>query len=503
MPIVPADAVTVLGNREASQKVASTGPKAWLTLQPNPGGIQGFRATQESVARKILSKNLTPEAGDNVGMSVSPTLVHDVTKDALDFYAADMWRCLPTVAGTTGQALFRPTAVTGTGYTVGVNGAIPAGFLVFGRGFSTPANNGLKLVPAGSVAATINAPGNVAEAAPPANATLEIAGFQATAAADIQLNASGDLICTTANFTTWGLSGGQIIKLGGTAANTFFATAAYNGWAEVDPTRAITATLLPLRNHSWTVGAADLAAGKTIQVFFTEFLRNYPLGNVKFSRATSQLEMEQFGAGAGGVSSFRYLKGLRVGNVEIDAPLKSKITMTLSFVGMDVPDPVLQVGRLADTATPLTPLAVAMFDTTNDLKHLRIATASNNTPLMASVETWTFTQGLNIKAKEIQGVYGADDHIDGELMPSLSISAYLDSDDIPKAARDNRNVRFCAVLANEDGGWALNVPSAKVRSDEEVMQAGEGVMVSVTLPAHREGSSGIASSLSRFAHIPQ
>ena len=503
MALVSADAVTLLGNREASPKVASTGPKSYVTLQPNPGGIQGFRATFESIARKILSKNLTPEAGDNVGMSVSPTLVQDVTKESIDFWAGDAYRCVPTHAGNKGQSIYRPTAVSATGYTVSALGDLAANFLFLARGFTNAANNGLKLVVALSTGIEIKAAGLVVEAAPPANAMLGVAGAQASVAADIQLNASGDLICTSANFTTWGLSGGQMIKLGGTAANTFFATAAYNGWAEVDPTRAITATLLPLRNHSWTVGAADTAAGKTIQVLFSRFYRNYPLGNPNFSRATSQLELEQPGAGTGGVSSFRIAKGLRVGSAEFDAPLKSKIVMTLGFIGLDLPDPVLQAGRAADTATALVPLATSMFDTTNDLKHLRLATASTNAVLMASIESWRLAQPLTIKAQEIQGVLGASDHIDGEIAPTVSIGAYLDSDDIPKAVRDNRNVRFVACLANEDGGLAFHIPTGKLRRDEEVMQAGEGVMVNATVDAHREGASGIISSLSVFEHIPQ
>lgn len=508
MSLVPADATTVLANRESSAKTASTGAKSWLTVQPNPGGIQGFRAAYESVSRNILSKNLTPEAGDIVGMSVQPRLVVDVTKDHLDFYAGDMYRCTPKHGGSSGQSFWRASATVDGGgsadsITVPADGDVAARSLIRLRGAVNAANNAVFVAEAGSTDTSIKVPtGTLVAETLPANAVASFVGFEG-ALSDITMEADGDLSATTENFTTWGLQPGQIIRIGDSVANSFFA-ADKTGFAEVDPTRTITATFLPLRNHSFTPGA-DPGTGKKIRILFSRFLRNYPLGHASFSKLTSQLEMEQPGAGTGDVSSFRYAKGLRVGNFEIDAQLKSKIVLTLGFIGLDMPDPVLQASRPADTATALEPLQAAIFDTTSDYKHLRLAVAAGNTELNGEnshIQSWTLSQDLNLSPVEIHGVLGAKDHTDGSMMPVVSFNAYLASDELVKKIKANTNVRFCPILGNEDGGWALNIPYGKLRADDEAMAAGEGTMISFELAANREPVSGIVSSLSVFDYLP-
>lgn len=507
MAISPADAATLLVNRETAPGTASTGAKSWLTLEPNPGGITGLKAALESVSRNPLSKNLTDEAGDIVGLSVSPQIVHDLNKDLADFYAGDWFRCDATHPSPSGQSLFRISAVVDGGggedsFTVAADGDVGNGTLVRARGCTDAANNAVFVTTGTPTDTAVKvATGTLVAETPPANATLDVVGFQG-ASGDITMEADGDLACTTGDFTTHGLVAGMWIKIGdGDVTDRSFAVAALNGWAQIDPARAITANLLPLRRHSFTP-AANAGTAKLIRILTPRFYRNYPLDHAKHDRATSQLELEVASIGTADASSFRYGEGLAVGMVDVDAPLKNKIVITTTFVGMDVPDPVLAASRPADTATAVAPLAVRMFDTSSDMKWIKVARASNNAALVDEINSWKLSLNLNVKPQEIQGVLGANGHIHAKFRPSLSVDAYHTTDEATKVVRSNADVTFIAIVANEDGGMAWDVPGAKLRNDEESFAEGDAVMLKVDVPAHRETASGIAAGLSVFGYVP-
>lgn len=510
MSLSPADAATLLANRESAPKTASTGAKTWLMLQPNPGGISAFRANMESVNRNPLSKNLTDEAGDIVGFSVAPQITHDLTLDFARFFLGDWFRALGKYIGGSGTGFFRPSAVVDGGgsadsFTVAAGGALVAGALVRGKGFASAANNGVFAVVATSDATNVKvATGTlVAEATAPANSTLEVVGIEASANADVQMSAGGDLTSTTTNFTSYGFTGGMWIKIGDPlVAASNFAVAALNGWAEIDPTRAITATLLPLRRHSFTP-AANTATGVKLRILTSAYFQNWPYGHANHARQTSQLELETPNVGTGDVSSYRYGKGLAVSSWKINAPLKNKITIEMSMVGLDMPDPVLAAGRPADTATALDPLDARMFDTTSDTKYIALKRASNNAALVDEINGFTADISLEIKPQEIQGVMGANGHIHGKFRPSLNVDAYHKTDEVQKVVRSNADVYFIDILGNEDGGFAFYMPAGKLRNDEESYDESDAVMLKVDMPAHREATTNRAASVTLFGYTGQ
>lgn len=507
MAISPADAATLLANRETSPKTASTGAKSWIQLQPNPGGIEPD-ADYENESRNILSKNLTDEAGDIVGLTVSPKLKHDLTLDFARFFAGDWFRCIAKYPGSSGTGFFRPSAVVDGGgsedsFSVAANGAIGNGVLVRAKGMLNAANNAVFVTTGTPTGTAIKVPTGslVAEATAPASSTLEIVGFVSLADDDVQMNASGDLISTTTNFTTWALAPGSEIKIGDpNVAASLFSVAALNGYAEVDPTRTITATLLPLRRHTFTP-AANAAAGKKIRVLTGAYFQNYPLGNSLHQHATTQFELETPGIGTADASSFRYFKGLAAGMTKFTAPLKKKIEVDMSFIGMDAPDPGLQADRPGDTATALEPLDVRMFDTSSDMKFIALRRASNNVALVDEINDWSLDINVNIKPQEIQGVLGANGHIHGKIRPMLSVDAYHKTDEVTKVIRSNADVYFKAIVANEDGGVCWHVAAGKLRNDKETRSESDAVKLKVDMPAHRESGTNRAASMTIFGYL--
>jgi hypothetical protein len=324
----------------------------WAIVQPNPGGIQGIEPKLKTVERDPLSVFATPEKGDNVGLDAEVTIVHDWNKDIADTLGESMFRCAASHFGGTGVSLFRPTAVTATGYTVPAAGALANGVLVYARGFSTAANNGLKKLAGASISTEIKTPGLTAEAAPPANATVDVIGYEASVAADIQVDASGNLTSTVLNFTTLNIPIGswvilptatQALAMGSAA----YAFALYSGRARVT---AITATKLTLERQTWTVGGADTAAGKTVRLFFaSRFYRNYTLdtlGSIPgYKKATLHGEIAEQGPGTANAATYVELQGMAVDTAELNAPLEDKIVLTTKFRGLNIQDPVLLASR--------------------------------------------------------------------------------------------------------------------------------------------------------------
>lgn len=497
MALMKSAAASLRAALEATAGIAP-GAGTWTLLQPNWGGLQGMTPTYESITRQVLSKYMTPEAGDHVGVSIEPKVVHDLNKDSIDLFAPGVFRSLAKHAGNKGQSQYRVSAVTSTGYTVASLGDLTAGLLVYARGFTTAANNGLKVVGASSTGTEIRASGLTVEATPPGNAMIEVVGVQG-ASADIGISAAGNITATALNLTTLGLVVGEWILIGGDSANAFLATSVYNGYARIT---AIAAGQITLERRSWTVGVADAGTGKTIQLFFGRFFRNRAIDEAEYLEPSYHMELEQPGVGPAGVTMYRYLGGDYVKAFEIDAPLKSKITTTYSFVGKTNPDPVAVASRVTGPSTAFAPLAPALFDTSTDTKRVRISTASTEGSLVAEINSWKLTIDHGFKPQEIQGVFGMHAPIYGEFVPMLSMEAYYTSSDIPVAIRANTEISFDAFHSNGQAAVLWDLPGCKLRKGDESYPGNDAVMISLDVPAHREMTNNIAASLSVFPYAP-
>lgn len=507
MTKVLSEATGVIMALEAALGTAPTtgGVNAWVIMQPNPGGIIEWTPKIKTVERDPLSVYASREKGDVVGLEAMPKLTLDLNKDVIDLFATAMFRSNAKHNGNTGQSLYRPTAVTATGYTVPANGALTNGLLVKAQGFATAANNGQKLLAGTSTGTEIKTTGLTAEAASPANATVDVCGVQG-ASADITLNASGNLTSTILDFTTLNLQVGQEIKIGGTAANTFFATAAYNGHATVV---SVTTNLITLTDRSWTVGSADLGTGKTIQLFFGRFYRNRSLDDADYLEPTHHGELGEQDAGTGGtVPTFTYARALALKTFEINAPLQDKIVATLTFVAIDIADPVLTASRVVGAGTPgvqpstaYQPNAAALIDTSTDLKDVRLFDSSGN--LVAEINSWKLTLEHGTSPRNVQGSLPAIDHNYGKYEPSASMEAYFTSFDQTKAIRDNRDLKWSAFVANHQVGLCFKLPLVAARGGGKKYAANQPVMIDFDVPGFRDPfSNNIVQSLTVFPHIP-
>ena len=509
MSRVPSEGIVV---RMAPQPTLGTAPTAeWTQLQIDKGSLQNWKRTLQTVERNIHDKAMVPRKGSVVGWSVSPAFAHDPNKDFMDLIAEPAMRCVGSHPGGQDKRKYRPTAVADgaaaeDSFTVAADGDIPDQSLVYTRGFAEDDNNDLFVTSGTSTTTAIKvATGTLtAEASPPVYATLDVVGFQG-AAGDIEIDSDGNIKSTTLDFTTFDIPIGSLLKAGGATAGTRFATNAYNGWAWVV---SVAAHLITVEDRTWTVGTADDGDSKTIQVFTSSLYRNYEIDNASYSEKKLYGELEEPKAGSDGSARYTDCEGLGVNTLELSAPLKSKITASVSFIGTDAGVPQAAADRTGGAGTnagdspakAYAPIGIELADTANDLEFVRIMDSGGS--MIAEINSWTLTFGNSVSPHEVQGTAGASDLVFGEFAHTLRVEAYYTDDDQTAAASENRDLRADGCVNNGDFAFAWRLPRIAMRNDAKSYDANTHAKLTFDTPAFGHETSNIAGVLCVFGHVP-
>jgi hypothetical protein len=500
--LVKSEFVTLLSALESTLGVQAAA--AWMQHQPNPGGLQAFYPNLKKVARSPLSKNLQDEKGAVVGLGCAPKVVHDLSRDFIEQFREAAFRSATKQPSSTGQSKFLPTGVTATGYTVAANGNLAQNILVYAQGFTNAANNGLKVLGAGSIATEIKTAGLVVEAAPPAGACVYVVGVQG-AASDIAVNAAGNLTSTANIFTTLGLQVGMWIWLGGGTAAApgalGFATAADRGFARIT---AIAAGVLTVdRRSSATssagVWAADTGVAKTIHMYYGPWVRNVAGDHADYKEPSYSLELSEPGAAAAAATDYVYSLGSCLNMLEINAPSEDKAVATASFVGTNFTDPSTSRATGASGATA--PFANNAFTTADQVRRLRIANVDES-GISTDILDWKLTINNNIKPGVQQGFLGAVRMIFGKFQVKLDVTCIFTQDDVCKAIRDNRTVAFDVAVASTDGALLFDVPSAMLDDGAPAINANEEVTLPTTAMAFRDSTYNFTCGMQLFPFLP-
>jgi len=494
---VLSDGVGVLLARETGG-IGVQPTTGWAQVQVNPGGITGFSKELVTVGRNPLSPNLTPEAGEVVGYNVSLKLMADLTRDLLETLREPLFRSNTKHGGNKGQSLYRPTGITSTGYTVAALGDLSNSLLIYARGFSNAANNGLKLLAGTSTSTEIKTTGLVVEASPPAYAIVEVAGVQG-AAGDIQLDSSGNLTSTVLDFTTLGLTPGQQVHIGDPTSGALFAftNAVYTGRAYV---QSVAAHKITLCFRSWVIGAATSDASQTVRILFTRAIRNVPLTDTDYLKApTLAAELSEPGAGIAFATDYTYGGGLGVDQFDIDIPVENKMTVTTSLIGMTMSDP--GASRATGAASALAPLRAGLFSTSSKLK-ARVLKKSDESALSVDINGIKLSFKNNVKPMDELGVDGAANLIFGGYLPTLSIDAYVIDNQLTVAANNNTDAVVELQAKNGDGGIGLLLPRVKLTKPAKTYAEHTSVMIANDVSAVRDPATGLLQVLSEFAYLP-
>ena len=465
-----------------------------VILEPNAG--PDFGNENSLVARDPISKNRMELEGAIVDRDSKFSAEFDTTMEHVQFLAPRFF-----LADYNGPSLrtdgepYYPTAVDSTDYVVPADGAVTAGRLIYARGFAVTGNNGLKVVAASSTGTEIKAAGLSAETCtqPAQNATVEICGVQG-ATGDLEIDASGDLISSVLDFTTIGLTVGQLLHIGGaTGGALVFATAANRGLVRAT---SITANKIVF-DKATTTFAVDDGATKTIQLFFGRFLRSVAVDNADFNRHSISAELEWPELDGG--TKYEVSEGLVGDEIKFNFPSAAKATMNCSWVGTDTLD--ISASQLSGGSTARIVRQDALFNDSSQMIRVR-ATQYDETGLTTYFKNATISIKNNVSALKVLGSLGAIDINYGTLMVGVEAQAVFTDPDVLTVINDSTVVTMEIAMRNADGGFVIDLPSVQFGGGKRDMPKNEEVLVNLAGKAVKDNTLGYAASISLFPWLP-
>jgi hypothetical protein len=490
---------------------------AWWQADPDTGGQSDFYAQLKSVARETVSKAMMEEVGEVVGLDSAPKLMGDVNVDLINQLGASIFRTTAKFPGGTGTGRWTATAGYGArvsavtagspaSYTVDVGGALPSGVIVYGEGFTNPANNGIHVLTAGSIATSIKTSDVLVTEVPPPNARLWVVGYQG-AATDLAISAAGNLTSIANVLNTLGITADSWIWIGGGTAAApgalgFTINPNNRGLAHVT---AVAAGQLTLDRTAAAFGT-DAGTGKTIQIFFGPWFRNVPNDSADYAKLSHSLELVLPKLAAGPADAYVYGLGCAVGAFDMDAGLESLVKCTLSFVGMDCTDPTITRATGANTA--LAPLGVNAFQTSDGVKRGRVTKLDGTVVLGSDIQSWKLSINNNVKPYKAQGgtaqnTPGARDLLFGKFQATVTLNASISQPDLWQAARANTKLRWEEMVRNGDAaGLLIDFPYCTATMPSPTFPANDVAQFAPTLRAFKDPATGKAAAMQLFPYLP-
>ncbi len=490
------ESVGLLSVTETSLGVAPT--TGWLTLQPDQAGITDFYLKVTTVAPSPMSPFRQMEAPEIVDGDAAPKVMMDLTMDHLFAVREAAMLVVTKHNGGTGQSRFPVSAVSSTVYTVASLGALQAGTLISGKGFTNAANNGLKVVGASSSGTTIPATGLVAEAVSGYVPYVEVAGFRG-ASGDIGIDVNGNITSTVADFTTMGLVVGQVIYVGGAPGTAFSFAAGYTGFVKIT---AIAAHLITtsIVTRQWTVGAADPGTGKTIDLRWNSWLREVALDASDYQEPSLALEVSIPKIGAANATVYCYGQGQTLDMFEVTAAAKSLIKLALTFSGTFVTQP--STTRATGPSTAQAILERQRFNAVTKQPYLRFTDATTGAVVSNKVQSWKLMHKNGVTPLKQQGTFGTAESIVGKVELSIDAELYVNQVDGINAAPANTTLAFGSGFRNGDGGVFFDAPSLKFQDSPLTFPANGPVMLSAKAAGFRDAVGNFTLGISMFSDLP-
>jgi len=367
---------------ETSLKVLP-GTPIWDPFEPNSFADFGGEIT--TVARNPINPGRQRKKGVTTDLDASGGFNTDLTQTNLQkhlqgFFFADL-RIKTDLdvaivdTGDTGDD-YEP-ASGGTGFRVND--------LLFASGFAVSQNNGLKVV-TGTVTAT-SVP-VITPLTPATGQTGKITrvGHQ-FATGDARIDTSGalpKLVTTTKDLTQLGVIPGEYLFVGGDATAEQFATVGNNGFARV---RSVATNAIEFDKTAGNM-ATDLGTGKTIRVFHGARVLKNETGTL-IKRRTYQLE-RTLGAPDDALPTqvqSEYVVGAVTNELTLNIPVADKVTLDLTYVGLDVEQRTGATGVKSGTRPAL--IEADAFNTSSDFSRIKLArfgaSTTNREALTATV----------------------------------------------------------------------------------------------------------------------
>lgn len=468
------------------------GSPTWKLLEPN--AIGGFGATISTVARSPISKNRQRRKGTITDLDSAVEFDADLTLEHfIDFIEGFMF------ANFVGPIKVVPTAVTASAFTVPtMAAAVPQNTLIYARGFTNAANNGVHLVDTGGTTTSIPVVGGglVAESPPASqNVSVEICGFR-TAAGDLDVDASGNLVSTALDFADLDLTAGQFIWIGGELAINQFTNAENTGFARVV---SIATNLLTLDKKGQTF-VTEANTTQLVDLFFGQFIKNVGVDDAEYLERSFQFEgaydnLEYPGPG----DAWEYAKGNFCNTMGFELPLTNKATINFGFVGTDTEPPTTSRATGADT--PVNPVQTGAFNTSADIARLRIIEV-DETGLTTDFKSLNVNLNNNVSPEKVLGTLGAKFMNTGNFEVDIEAQLLFSNPAVVEAIRQNRRLTMDFSIQNDDGAIMVDIPSLTLGGGGRDFPVNESILINTTAQAYGDTTFGNSLSVSMFPFVP-
>lgn len=461
----------------------ATADTPWLYLEPNE--ISSFSASLERAARDPISRDRQRRKGSITSLSAAPAFTSDLTLEMVSYFMPSflftIWKGIQPESYTVTNAV-----AVGSTYNVEAGATLTAGTLIHVSGFINPENNGIKTVASGT-ATTIVVNETLVDETADADVRLYVVGVEG-AEGDLQVDAEGNLISTVLDFTTLGLTAGQFIHVGGALPLVNRFDNAY-GKARVDIIEANKLTL-SARDADFN---ADTGALRTVQILFSAFARNVPVGDVDFNKQFYHMEAIY----DTDPTLYEYADCCINNTLAINNSLQDKATMDLGFVGKDVTVPS-ETPRLG---TRINQMETEPFNTTSDIMRLRLAD-TDDVGVTTFFKDTNISINNNVAAEYILGQLAAEFMNFGNFEVDIETSVVFTDAVVLSAIRNNTTLGLDMSYQNGDGGFVLDMPCGTFSDGSKNLARNEKIKLTTPLMVHKDEERGYSMSVSLFWYLP-
>lgn len=470
------------------------GSPTWYSTGPN--SIEGIGAKLSRKSRDPISPRNQAQFGSVVDLTATPKFVGDFTLSTVDLFLEGVIRC-----ALTGPARFSPTAATSTAITVPSGGSLAQNTLVYVRGATIAANNGLKVVGASSTSTSIVISGGMtAETFAAANnVTVEVCGFR-FASGDLQIDSSGNLTTTTKDLTTLGLVSGQTCWLGGAAGSAYALT---NGRGAFRISSAPAANIITTdkRTGTWTT---DSGSGKTVDLYFGRLAKVVPLTDANYLERYYQIETTYHRLGASSATAYGYMLGNAISQATIGLASKDFASLSIDFTGTSETAP--STSRATNASAPLAEVKKAAISTVSDIYRGRIMKIGTDGVVGAGLTGYILSAELtvnnNVSTSPAHGVLGSFETTFGKITIGAKATAYFTEIDIPSHATSNLPVTADWFMRNADGAVCFDLPYCEFTQEAVNFPKDQSVTVDLMAGAVEDPIWGTSMIVSLLPYCP-
>lgn len=461
-------------------------------LEPND--ITDYGADITTTARNPISKDRQNKKGTITDFSSTVGLTSDTTASLLlGFLEGAMlstWSKRP--AWFEGEVA-ASTADAGFTLTTAMSGTIMEGMLLYCRGFVNGANNGLKVVGAGSTVGIVKVVGGASmiDEIAPEGASVFVVGYQG-AAGSVSVDSTGNLIASGFSWEDFGLENGSAVYIGGITDSTSFDIKDNSGLARVRDASAAT-LVIDKREQAFQF---DSGAAKTIQIFFGWFLRNVPVDDPRFKERSFAFELSYPGLGDGDVDAYEYSLGNIINTFEMSLPLNEKAETTITTFGKDV-EPITETRR---GWTFKKPIFSEAYSTPNDFLRLRMQNI-DETGLTTYFKDATITINNNAGGENVLGKLGPAFVNIGNFDVSMDTTAVFTNKALTAKIRNNCTVTCDFCLVNNDAGFYFDIPAMTIGDGSRDFAVNEKVKIALSSNAFGDTSLGYTISQTFFPYL--